>query len=275
MKVAIQGELASYHSQAAEEFFGTDLDLVCCKNFKDTFAALETKKADRAVIAIENSLYGSINEVYDLLLSHQTWIEGEIYLRVSHCLLGMPGAHLSDITAVHSQAEALAQCEAYLDRNLPNADRFEEYDTAGSVLILKERGDKRAAAIASDQAGKMYGLAVLARGIETHHQNYTRFVVISRDRHLPAKATKTSLVITMPTDTQSGSLQFALQVFAAKKINLTMLQSRPISGKAWHYLFYIDVEAGLTDKHFVSALAKIEDQGCQVNILGTYASTKP
>ncbi|HUD10150.1 MAG TPA: prephenate dehydratase [Candidatus Saccharimonadales bacterium] len=274
MKVAIQGEPASYHSQAAEKFFGKDMELLCCKNFKATFTALAAGKADRAVMAIENSLYGSINEVYDLLLQHKTWIEGEVYLHIQHCLLGLPGTTLRDVKEVHSQAQALAQCEDYLDTRLPHAARFEEYDTAGSVQLIQQRGDRAAAAIASKQASEMYGLQVLARNIETHRQNYTRFVVLRRDKKIVPDASKTSIVITMASDTLPGSLQHALQAFASRNINLTMLQSRPITGRAWHYLFYIDIGVGLADKPLGEAMKEMKQQGCHVDILGTYAPAK-
>lgn len=274
MRVAIQGQAASYHDQAAHKFFGNNIELVGCHNFRTTFQTLHDKKADYAVLAVENSLYGTINEVYDLLLKSKFWVMGEVYLRVELCLVGMPGTKLPDIKQVHSQAPALAQCEEFLDTKLPQATRFEEEDTAGSAALVKQLGTHSAAAIASEEAAKLYNLAVLKRNIETHHQNFTRFAVLSPTRKIIKGANKTSLVLTTPADTKPGALFHALESFAKRNINLTMLQSRPVLGKAWHYFFYFDVEVGSEDPNFKLALSELNKSGWRTTVLGSYVETK-
>lgn len=272
--VAIQGAQASFHDEAARSFFGSTIQIKNCQSFKDVFDALRKGDADQAVIAIENSLYGSINEVYDLLLKHRFWISGEIYLRIRHCLIGHPDASIPMITEVHSHPVALAQCELFLDTVLPNAKRFEHHDTAESVADIKKWRNPHKAAIASEQAARLYDMKVLKQSIETHHQNYTRFVVL--ETRTPNKAAsrrgpaKTSLVLR--TSHTPGALHKALSTFAEGGINLSKLQSRPIIGKAWHYIFYVDIEAGYADSNVQRALEQLHEQGCETIILGSYAA---
>ncbi len=271
-KVAIQGQAASYHDQAAHQFFGNDIEIVACDNFKTTFKALETGKADYVVVAIENSLFGSINPVYDLLLKYRFWIIGEVYLRIQHCLIGLEGASVAGIREVHSQAEAIAQCEEYLDTKLAHANRFEHHDTAASVADVKKWNDPTKAAIGSEAAAKLYGLGVLKKGIETHHENYTRFVVLSKQKQTTKDSDKTSLVMT--TANKPGALFHALGSFAKQKINLSKLQSRPIIGKAWHYIFYVDVDTSLNNQAMKNAISELSDQGCETIVLGDYKAAK-
>lgn len=273
-QIAIQGEVESFHHQAARAFFGDDTKLVHCHNFREVFETLMSGAADHAVVAVENSLYGSLNEVHDLMSKHKAWIVGEVYLRIEFCLIGLPGAKLEEITEVHSQVFALSECEDYLDSVLPQAKRFEEHDTAGSVGLIKEWNDPTKAAIASRDAAKHHGLEVLASNIETHHENYTRFAVLAPQKEQVDGANKTSLVLTTRDDTKPGALLRALQVFAERNINMTMLQSRPILGKAWHYLFYIDVEFGTEDAQYEDVMNKLYEAGCQVQVLGSYKANK-
>jgi len=268
--IAIQGETASFHAIAAEQYFDDDITFVSCQTFAETFAALRDDKVDFVLSAIENSLFGSINEVYDLLLKDQFWICGEIYLRIEQCLIGLPDANLKGIKEVHSHPVALAQCEAYLDKNLPDAERFEHHDTAGSVADVKKWADSSKAAIASAAAAEHYGMKVLAHEIETNKQNYTRFVVLSKDKTKDAKANKTSLILS--TDHTPGALYNALGAFAKRELNLSKLQSRPIIGKAWHYIFYADVAASAQSKQFQAALDELTAQKCEVTVLGSYVS---
>jgi prephenate dehydratase len=273
-KVAIQGQQGSYHDLAAHKFFGDNIELVNCHNFKDTFAALADKKADNILVALENSLYGSLNEVYDLLIKNNFWIIGEEYLRVNFCLIGLPGTKIDEITEVHSQVFALSECEDYLDTTLSHVQRFEEDDTAGSVKLIKEWNDPRKVAIASKQAAELYGLEVLAEAIETHHENYTRFAVLSPKKEKVEKSNKSLLVLTTREDTRPGSLLHALQIFAKHDINITMLQSRPIKGKAWHYHFYIDIEVGDSNPKFDVVLQELETASWHINLLGSFVANR-
>ena len=267
--IAIQGDQASFHDIATAKLFG-DSGRVYCDTFAGTFRALAEDRADYAVVAIENSLYGSINEVYDLLLKHEFSIVAETYLRIEQCLIGFPGTKLEEIEAVYSHPVALAQCEEFLETVLPEASRNEAHDTAGSVAYIAEQDTPRFAAIASAEAAALYGMDVLKHSIETNKENYTRFVVLSKTRTsvFSGVANKSTLVVT--TTHQPGALYDALGVFAKQGINLSKLQSRPIIGKAWHYMFYIDIAAA--SGALTSAKHELEAQGCTVTILGSYKS---
>lgn len=270
MKVAIQGQRASFHDIATRKFFGDAVDIIVCDDFAAVFSALANGSADRAVVALENSLFGSINEVYDLVLTYNAWIIGEVYLRVQQCLIGLPGSKLNDITEVYSHPVALAQCTHFLDSNLPKAQRFESHDTAGSVTDINEWRKNNKAAIASRVAADINGMEVIADEIETHKQNYTRFAILSRTEEKVAKANKCSLVLT--TDHKAGALYRALGVFAEQNINLTKLQSRPIVGQAWHYMFYIDAACALDTPVMQTVLRELQAQRCAVTVLGSYSS---
>ena len=269
-KIAIQGAQASFHDIAARRLFGNDIDIVSCDTFAQTFRVLKDGQADGAVCAIENSLHGSINEVYDLLLKYHFPIVGEVYLRIDQCLVGLPGAFIGNIAEVYSHPVALAQCESYLDTKMPGVRRFEAHDTAGSVAFVKERNDPRLAAIAGKAAAELHGMAILAENIETNPQNYTRFVVLGKHGQTAPNKTKTSLVL--QTNHRPAALYTALGAFAKRSLNLTKLQSRPIIGNAWKYLFYVDIEAADTDKLFLAALDDLRSQDCQVTILGSYGT---
>jgi prephenate dehydratase len=268
VKVAIQGESFSFHDIAARQFFGSDIELVCCTTFTKTVSALMDKDSDYAICAVENSLYGSISEVYNLLLNNHPWIIGEVYLRINQCLIGLPKTTLRNIDVVYSHPVALAQCEEFLSSVLPNVTRFEYYDTAASVSHIKSLNDETNAAIGSSGAAELFGLKVLKENIETDKQNYTRFIVMQRKRTEVLKANKTSLVLGVPH--KPGSLYRALGSFAKNKINLSKLQSHPVAGDPWHYMFYIDVEAGLDNPALTEAIENLKKQGCTLTILGSY-----
>lgn len=268
--IAIQGDQASFHDIAATQFFGPQSQRAFCDSFSQTFAALSSDQVDYAVCAIENSLYGSINEVYDLLLAHDFHIVGEVYLRIEQCLIGLPDATIESITEVYSHPVALAQCEQYLDITFPDVKRMEYHDTAASVALVKAQGNPAVVAIAGREAAELYGLQILAPSIETNTQNYTRFVVLSKTLLASEAANKTSLIV--QTTHEPGSLYQALGSFAKRDINLTKLQSRPLTGNAWRYIFYIDVAAGSSDDAFTQALQELDEQGCRTTILGSYQS---
>ncbi len=272
--ISIQGEQASFHDIAANKFFNTESQRIFCQTFADTFKTLGEDSADYAVCAVENSLFGSINEVYDLLLKYRFSIVGEVYLRIEQCLVGLPGSQLSEISEVHSHPVALAQCEQYLDTQLPDTERLESHDTAGSVAMVAKLANPAIAAIAGKEAAELYNLEVLAHSIETNKQNYTRFIVLGQSSEPVIDANKTSLVLR--TDHTPGALYAVLGSFAKRSINLTKLQSRPIIGKAWHYMFYLDVDAGIQDKRLQDAMTELSDQKCEATVIGSYvAGTMP
>lgn len=270
MRTAIQGDAGSYHHIAAMHYFDVDIELVCCKTFADVFAALSDRRADKAIVAAENSTAGSVHTVYDLLLEHQFAIIGEVYESIHHCLIGLPGAEMKHIEKVYSHPMALPQCTAFLAENLPDAERVEYSDTAASVAFIKQANDPRIAAIASSLAAKLNGLPVLQANIENHQSNSTRFLVLDTTPAEDAKANKSSLVLETPN--KPGALWHALGVFAAADANLTKLESRPIPHEPWHYQFLIDVEQA--GDSLDNVIQKLESMGCSVRVLGEYVASK-
>lgn len=266
MKIAIQGEPGSFHHIAAQNFYGDGHEYICCDTFGDVFASLSAGRAETAVVAVENSLYGSITEVYDLLLQHDYPIIGEVAEHIHQNLITLPGVSLEDITKVYSHPVALAQCAAFLETKLPHAEIIEHHDTAGAVEYVKQYGEHDSAAIASTMAAKIHGMSVLRPSIQDEHSNYTRFLCIRPDGSPPPDSDKASLVLT--TSHQSGALYKALGVFADLGCNLTKLESRPIRGKVWQYQFYIDVS--ITPVLLTNAIKRLETQACTVRNLGSY-----
>lgn len=271
MQVAIQGQPDSFHHLAAERWFGSaDFDLICGNTFSQVFDSLTEGSADYAITAIENSLYGSINEVYDLLEKHKVSVIGEIPERIHQQLIGFSGTNLADITHVYSHPVALNQCAEFLNKHLPKAIRIEQPDTAGSLDTVKKHG-QTAAAIASHRAAESHNLAILKSNIEDEQTNFTRFLVLANQpAKEPQNANKASLILR--TTHQPGALYRALGVFAQHKVNLTKLHSRPIRGHVWRYQFFIDAELTAAQLPHVSSDLKAQD--CQINLLGIYSAAE-
>ncbi len=265
MRVAIQGEQASFHDSAARQWFGGTITPVVCESFAEVFGVLNRHEAEAAVVAIENSLYGSINQVYDLTESHGYPIVGEVHLPVHQQLIGTPGA---EVTHIYSHLVALAQCENFLDARYPQATRVEYHDTAGAVRFVSESGNASHAAIANREAAQLYNLEVIAADIEDNPANFTRFLVIQPGGTPPSNANRTSLVLT--TDHTPGALARILTILADYDINLSKLQSRPIIGKPWHYRFYLVLDTAGAPLH--PALAEIRPFVASLTILGEYHS---
>jgi len=275
LKIAFQGEAGAY-SEAALLAYAADRGLEIpepfpCASFDEVFNAVETGVCNMGLIAIENSLAGSIHRNYDLLLQHQLHVVGEYYLRVSHCLLSCRGVKIDEIERVISHPQALAQCDGYL-RSL-HVTVEPAYDTAGSAKIVSQMGDCRTAAIASRRAAEIYGLDILAQGIEDNPENYTRFLVISGEPIEPGEDAKTSIVFSLKN--VAGSLFRGLSVFALRDIDLTKMESRPLVGKPWEYFFYIDF-AGSTRQLVVQrALGHLEELALYLRVLGSYPRHRP
>jgi prephenate dehydratase len=268
MKIAFQGEAGAYSEAAALEHWGPETVTVPCPSFDDVFAAVESGACERGLAPIENSIGGSIHRNYDLLLQHSLHIVGEHYLRVHHCLIAWPGVEVDDLERVISHPQALAQCEHHL-RDLPGVQVEQVYDTAGGVKLVREQGDRTVGAIASRRAAEVYGLNVLIDGMEDDDANFTRFLAISRE---PVKAegadTKTSLVFSLRN--VPGSLFKALSVFALRDIDLTKIESRPLVGKLWEYLFYVDVVGATSDPSVAHALDHLSEYALMLRVLGSY-----
>jgi prephenate dehydratase len=273
MKVAFQGEFGAYSELAAREYFGPEITTLPCQTFEEVFEVLRTgggEEPRHGFIPIENSLAGSIHRNYDLLLRYDLSITGEYHLRVSHCLMALPGVSLHQVRRVHSHPQALAQCEDRLVRM--GLERVVEADTAGSARLLRERNDRQAAVLASRRAAEIYGLAVLVENMEDNPANYTRFLVLARDPLQvddPEKAIyKTTIVFSLANT--PGSLFKALSVFALRDIDLTKIESRPIPGQPWEYLFYIDFAGHAEARVPRRALDHLAELAPMLRILGSY-----
>lgn len=264
--VAFQGEHGAFSEEAIRQHFGDAVRTLPCHAFADIFAAVENGHATYGAVPVENSVAGSINKAYDLLLEHDLRIWGEILLRVRHNLLALPGAKLADIQAVRSHPQALAQCEHYLNRHGWRAIPW--YDTAGSAKALAEKPEAGVAVIASRLAAEQYGLAVLAANIEDLAFNYTRFFVIGQGEPPYSEPAKTSLIFALPHT--PGSLVACLNAFASRGINLTKLESRPRRNRPWHYVFYLDFEGHWQDAASREALVDLLSQAAFVKLLGSY-----
>jgi prephenate dehydratase len=272
MKISIQGNSGSFHDIAARQLFGTDYTQLQRTTFTEVFHDVQTKQADIAIVAIENSSVGSINEVYDLLLKSGVKIVGELYMRISHNLIGYKHTKLSDIQIVYSHPMAIMQCELFLDTKLSQAEIHERHDTAESVEYVANLKDPTLAAIGSTEAAKLHNLEILVPNIETNKHNYTRFIVLSLQNNKDKNTNKTSIVVTAKNI--PGALHKILGIFANRGINLTKIESRPIIGKSWEYYFYIDFESGLNTSITQDALKELAKYTNSIAILGTYQKGK-
>ena len=270
MKIAYQGEPGAF-SEAAGRRLVPDAKLLPCKSFEDVFAAVRDGQATYGIVPIENSIGGSIHRNYDLLVTHELPIQAEIELPVVHQLLALPGTTIDRLRRVYSHPQALAQCERFL-RTLKGIDIIATYDTAGSAKMVTDERLEDAAAIASARAGELFGLTALASSIQDYDDNITRFLVIGAEPLHAAVPDKTSIVFSLPNE--PGSLFKALSVFALRGVDLTKLESRPIPGRPWEYLFYADLAAARDNLICARALGHLAEFAPMLRTLGSYASWK-
>jgi prephenate dehydratase len=269
-KIAFQGELGAYSELAAFKYYGAEIETLPCHTFEDIFAAVQSGEASHGFLPIENSLAGSIHPNYDLLLAHNLQIVGEYHLMVNHYLLGLPGVTAQEVRQVHSHPQALAQCAQRLRQM--NLSPVAGTDTAGSARLIKERGDRSIAALASKRAAEVYGLDILAESMEDNPANYTRFLVLALDA-IPVDDAqngdyKTSLVFSLHN--QPGALFKTLSVFALRDIDLTKIESRPIQGKPWEYMFYIDFAGHVDTNVSQRAMDHLGELAPFIRVLGSY-----
>ncbi len=269
MKIAFQGEPGAYSEQAVFNYFG-QVEPQPCESFDAVFDAVISGASQAALIPIENSLAGSIHQNYDLLLRNNLHIVGEYFLRVHHCLISMPDVKQGDIKKAISHPQALEQCARYLRSHGIKAEQV--YDTAGSVKMLKASGARDIAAIASRRAAELYGMQILEEGIEDNLENYTRFLAIQSDPIVPNGEAKTSIVFTLKNE--PGALFKALSVFALRDIDLTKIESRPLAGSPWEYLFYIDFVGAIQAETVRKALDHLAEYAKMLRILGSYPRFK-
>jgi len=243
--------------------------------FRSALEAVEAGAADYALLPIENTTAGSINEVYDLLSEKRLWLVGEEVLKVEHCLLGLEKIPLTHVRRVASHPQAIAQCSVFLEKLSRRSDcRVESYtDTAMAARRLVEERDLSSAAIASEEAARVYGLQVLARDIANQEGNYTRFVAIATQPVRPDLRVPSKTSLAFVTLHEQGALARCLQVLADHGLNLTKLESRPLYGSAWKYLFYADLEGNTADPKVDHALSDLEPLTRQLRVLGSYPAS--
>jgi len=268
--VAFQGEHGAYSEQAAFAHFGQTASTVPCRSIRDVFEAAQEGRVQYGIVPAENSLEGTVNRTYDLLLNSPLKITGEIKQRIVHCLLAIPGTKLENLRMIYSHPQALAQCATFL-RSL-KAEAIPAYDTAGSAKMIQEKRSADSAAIASERAGALYGLTVLKKNIEDNSENYTRFFVIAHKDSSPTGNDKTSIVFGAAHT--PGSLYKALGEFASRGINMTKLESRPVRTTPWEYDFFVDLEGHRTDKVCSEAFEALKKKSTFVKILGSYPQAK-
>ena len=272
LRVVYQGVEGSYSHLTAQRRYAGIPDGVLLEGFETFRAAAEAVRdgsADRALLPIENTTAGSINETYDLLAEGGLVINAEEVSRIEHCLLGLPGARVEDLRTVLSHPQGLLQCEDFL-RASPWIRPQTEFDTAGSARKVRERNDPTVAAIAGESAARVFGLEVLRRSIQSQAGNYTRFVELARDpiRFPPETPAKTSLLLALPD--QPGALAEVLGVLSRRGVNVTKLESRPIPASPFQYRFYLDLDGNADRDPVRGALAEVGPLTTELRVLGTY-----
>lgn len=269
MKIAIQGERGSFSHEAASKMV-EHCKVVPCRRSSEVFDLLEKDEVPAAIIPIENTLAGSVAEHYDLLLKHDFFIHQEFRLRIVHNLIASHKVTLEKVKKIFSHPIALEQCRKFLNK-LPDVEIIPYYDTAGSVRHVVEEELLDSAAIASELAAEEYKGQVLERGIEDNKNNFTRFFLLKKSCRIEKNANKTSLVFALKN--VPGVLYKALSIFAMDEINLSKIESRPVPGKPWEYIFYIDVMQGNT-KTLKKALKNLKKTSSFVKLLGIYPAAK-
>lgn len=266
MKVAIQGISACFHEMAAAKYFGSSVEPVTCMTFHKLCEALHTEDATYAVMAIENTIAGSLLQNYALLMKYNFFVIGEVYLNIQMHLMSLPGQKIENLTSVQSHPIALSQCATFLWK-YPQLNWVEVSDTAWGAKDIAEHKKTNVAAVANTLAAERYGLEILEKRIETHRQNFTRFLVLSKNKFLQKDANKASICLKLKHE--KGSLSNVLTVFTVQNINLTKIQSVPILGKPYEYQFHIDIEWD-SDGDYQKAIEIVRAEAAEVRLLGMY-----
>ena len=280
MNVAFQGEIGAYSEEAVLALY-PGATVAPQVSFESVFEQVENGSVDRGVIPIENSLFGSVHVNYDLLSQHRLLIVGEWYLRIEHHLLSTKGSSLAQIEKVFSHPQAIGQCQEFIKKYLSHAEVVFSYDTAGAAKMVAERGDASHAAIASRRASLEYGLSILQSGIESNHQNFTRFLALKKadrkgnpDNDSPLcerkdGLMKTSIMYAM-RENVPGALFKSLAVFALRELDLFKIESRPLIGRPGSYIFYLDVEGTTDDEAVKKAIDHLSEITVDLKVLGSY-----
>lgn len=272
IKVAFQGERGAFSEIAAKKYFGTKSYTSPSFSFNDVFLKVKNNKVDYGILPIENSLYGSVFESYDLLLKYSLKVAGELNLQINHYLLADKNYPLSKLKKIYSHPQALGQCSIFL-KKLKNVELVPTYDTAGSAFISSQNKIEPSAAIASKQAGEIYKLNILKKDIQNNKANFTRFLIVTKkDKKEKIKNPKTSICFELKSI--PGALFKALSVFALREIDLVKVESRPIPHKPFQYVFYIDFLGNLKDKKIMQALKQLAEISLNIKKFGTYETGK-
>lgn len=271
LRIAIQGVPGSFHHQVALRYFGTETEILTFKTFEPVAKAVATGDADYGVMAIENSIAGAILPNYDLIDRYELSIRDEYYLPIGHQLMALPGQKIEDIKEVRSHPMALLQCKNFFAKH-PEIQQFDDTDTASVAMRIAEEKINGMAAIASEIAAGIYGLEILATDIQTVKDNFTRFIILEKEKSPPEETpNKASFKVTIQN--QKGGLAKLLTMLSDKELDLSKIQSIPVIEKPWEYSFFIDAE--FSDyKQFEEAMALLESDFGGVKIFGEYISRK-
>lgn len=267
IRVVFQGVEGAYSHAATLQYFGQDTEAYHVEQWEDAMREVRDGKADFAVLPIENSSAGIVSDVYDLLVKYDNCIVAETFVKVEHALLGLPGAKTADIKTVFSHPQALMQSSQYLNARR-DWQQISLANTAGAAKKVVEDGDRTQAAVASEIAGRLYGLEVLERSINHNKDNVTRFIILSRNKVYKKDASKVSVCFELAHE--SGTLYNMLGNFIYNNVNMTMIESRPIVGKNWEYRFFVDFEGNLGDEAVQNALSGISQEALSLKVLGNF-----
>ena len=270
-RVAFQGERGAFSEEAAFALFGERVRPVPRPTFESLFGAVGEGVADFALAPVENSLAGTVQQTYDLLVESNLTITAEVIRPITHNLIGCAGATFESIRTIESHPVALAQCERFFAAN-PRVRRIASDDTAASARRVVERGDPTRAAIASARAARLYGGTILRERMEDHGENYTRFLLLAPKPCADERADKLSLVIRLRH--QPGALCAALEPLARHGVDLLKIESRPIRGEPWEYRFYLDLQTPADESRVAAALAELRQKVEELRILGRYPSAR-
>ena len=266
-RVVYQGVEGAYQHQAALEYFGKDVNVFHMDTWKGCMEAIKEGMADYAVLPIENSSAGEVNDIYDLLEEYENYIVGEQIIKIQHALLGVPGTKLEDIRTVFSHPQALMQCAGYLNRH-PQWKQISLSNTAVAAEKAAQDGDKRQAAIAGEITAKLYGLEILEMPVNDCRFNSTRFIIVTNRKMYEKDARKVSICFELPH--VSGSLYNILSHIIYNDLNMCKIESRPITERNWEYHFFVDFEGNLDDSAVKNAIRGIAEEAVNFKILGNY-----
>lgn len=266
-RVVYQGVEGAYGQAALKHYFGNNKNYVNVRTFRDAMEALEDGVADYAVLPIENSTAGAVNEVYDLLVEFENYIIAETIIPITHTLSGLAGTELKDIQRVYSKAEALMQTSHFLDEHA-DWQQISVVNTAVAAKKILDDNDKTQAAVCSAYAAEVHGLSVLMDGINDEKNNSTRFIIVTNQKVFLSNASKISICFEVPHE--SGSLYRILSHFIYNDLNMTKIESRPIEGRSWEYRFFVDFEGNLADPAVKNAIRGLREEAMNMKILGNY-----